>query len=140
MKFSLLLPIKRWKGSLIDCNIRAERMGWLPSAPQLRKTRLTLVKEAEKLGAILSSYVVDRLKWRSAYVLRRSGSSGNWPRNMFVWRSISGLQRQGHEYFLKHFLGTQHGVQGKDLGAEGKGRSAKSSGMTRRRKGSLILS
>ena len=25
----------QWQGSIIDCNIRAERMGWLPSAPQL---------------------------------------------------------------------------------------------------------
>jgi nitrate reductase alpha subunit len=36
---------------------------------------------------------------------------------MFVWRSnILGSSGKGHEYFLKHFLGTQHGVQGKDLG------------------------
>jgi nitrate reductase alpha subunit len=66
----------------------------------------------------------------------------NWPRNMFVWRSnILGSSGKGHEYFLKHFLGTQHGVQGKDLGAEGKGDvPAKSSGTTRRRKESLIWS
>ncbi len=27
---------------------------------------------------------------------------------------------KGHEYFLKHLLGTTHGVLGKDLGAEGR--------------------
>src|SRR5262249_23113521 len=44
----------------------------------------------------------------------------NWPRNMFVWRSnILGSSGKGHEYFLKHLLGTTHGVMGKDLGAEG---------------------
>ena len=43
----------------------------------------------------------------------------NWPRNMFVWRSnILGSSGKGHEYFLKHLLGTSHGVQGKDLGAD----------------------
>ena len=43
----------------------------------------------------------------------------NWPRNMFVWRSnILGSSGKGHEYFLKHLLGTSNGVQGKDLGAE----------------------
>jgi nitrate reductase alpha subunit len=41
----------------------------------------------------------------------------NWPRNMFVWRSnLLGSSGKGHEYFLKHLLGTAHGVQGKDLG------------------------
>ena len=45
----------------------------------------------------------------------------NWPRNMFVWRSnILGSSGKGHEYFLKHLLGTNHGVQGKDLGQTGK--------------------
>ena len=44
----------------------------------------------------------------------------NWPRNMFVWRSnLLGSSGKGHEYFLKHLLGTTHGVLGKDLGQEG---------------------
>jgi nitrate reductase alpha subunit len=51
----------------------------------------------------------------------------NWPRNMFVWRSnILGSSGKGHEYFLKHLLGTQHGVQGKDLGEEGRSISRRS--------------
>ena len=45
----------------------------------------------------------------------------NWPRNMFVWRSnLLGSSGKGHEYFLKHLLGTTHGVQGKDLGETGR--------------------
>ena len=44
----------------------------------------------------------------------------NFPRNLFVWRSnLLGSSGKGHEYFLKHLLGTSHGVQGKDLGEEG---------------------
>ncbi len=44
----------------------------------------------------------------------------NFPRNLFVWRSnLLGSSGKGHEYFLKHLLGTQNGVQGKDLGDEG---------------------
>ncbi|MFP5483932.1 MAG: molybdopterin-dependent oxidoreductase, partial [Gammaproteobacteria bacterium] len=44
-------------------------------------------------------------------------SPENWPRNLFVWRSnLLGSSGKGHEYFLKHLLGTQNGVQGKDLG------------------------
>ena len=40
---------------------------------------------------------------------------------MFVWRSnLLGSSGKGHEYFLKHLLGTSHGVMGKDLGEEGR--------------------
>ena len=48
-------------------------------------------------------------------------SPKNFPRNMFVWRSnLLGSSGKGHEYFLKHLLGTSHGVLGKDLGEEGR--------------------
>ncbi len=44
----------------------------------------------------------------------------NFPRNLFVWRSnLLGSSGKGHEYFLKHLLGTTNGLQGKDLGVEG---------------------
>ena len=39
-----------YKGSFIDLNVRAERMGWLPSAPQLASNPLGLAGEAEKAG------------------------------------------------------------------------------------------
>ena len=45
----------------------------------------------------------------------------NWPRNMFIWRSnLLGSSGKGHEYFLKHLLGASHGVQGKNLGEDGR--------------------
>ncbi len=121
---SPLADKEKWKGSLIDCNIRAERMGWLPSAPQLEENPIDLVKQAENKKVDPVDYVVDRLKSGD---LRMScedpDNPKNWPRNMFVWRSnILGSSGKGHEYFLKHFLGTQHGVQGKDLGDEGPGK------------------
>lgn len=115
----------KWNGSLIDCNVRSERMGWLPSAPQLQENPIDLVKKAEKDNKDPIDYVVERL---SSGDLRMScedpDDPANWPRNLFVWRSnLLGSSGKGHEYFLKHFLGTQHGVQGKDLGAEGQSRS-----------------
>jgi nitrate reductase alpha subunit len=56
---------------------------------------------------------------------------------MFVWRSnLLGSSGKGHEYFLKHLLGTSNGVQGKDLGADEGQSRPKSSGTTRRRKAS----
>ncbi len=112
----------KWKGTLVDCNIRSERMGWLPSAPQLQENPIDLVKQAEAAGKDPIDHVVERL---SSGDLRMScedpDHSDNWPRNLFVWRSnLLGSSGKGHEYFLKHLLGTQHGVQGKDLGEEGK--------------------
>ena len=45
----------------------------------------------------------------------------NWPRNLFVWRSnLLGSCGKGHEYFLKHLLGTRTACIGKDLGDEGR--------------------
>ena len=59
----------------------------------------------------------------------------NWPRNLFVWRSnLLGSSGKGHEYFLKHLLGTTNGVLGKDLGTEGHNRPHDVDGMTRRRR------
>ncbi|HEY1394220.1 MAG TPA: nitrate reductase subunit alpha, partial [Methylibium sp.] len=119
---SPLADRKRHRGSMIDYNVRAERMGWLPSAPQLRTNPLQVVRDAEKTrpGGDVKQYVVDALK---SGALRMScedpDDPANWPRNMFVWRSnILGSSGKGHEYFLKHLLGTSHGVQGKDLGPQ----------------------
>jgi nitrate reductase alpha subunit len=107
-------------GSMIDYNVRAERMGWLPSAPQLQTNPLKIVRDAVATGADPKDYAVKGLKDGS---LRMSCEDpdhpDNWPRNMFVWRSnILGSSGKGHEYFLKHLLGTTHGLQGKDLGAD----------------------
>src|SRR3546814_8315193 len=39
---------------------------------------------------------------------------------MFVWRSnLLGSSGKGHEYMMRHMLGTKHGLQGKDLGEMG---------------------
>ena len=115
---SPLAPEGKWSGSLIDFNTRAERMGWLPSAPQLQRNPLEVSKDAEAAGLEAKDYVARELK---SGALKMScedpDEPANWPRNMFVWRSnLLGSSGKGHEYFLKHFLGTNHGVQGKDLG------------------------
>jgi len=111
-----------WNGySLIDCNVTAERMGWLPSAPQLEENPIILSKNAEENGKNIISYVVELLKTRKLKMsCEDPDNQKNFPRNMFVWRSnILGSSGKGHEYFLKHLLGTQNGVMGKDLGSIG---------------------
>jgi nitrate reductase alpha subunit len=110
-----------YRGSMIDLNVRAERMGWLPSAPQLAVNPLTLAREAEKAGVSVKDHVVAGLKeGRLRMACDDPDDAKNFPRNLFIWRSnLFGSSGKGHEYFLRHFLGTRHGLQGKDLGEMG---------------------
>ena len=117
---SPLADKSKFGGSMIDYNVRAERMGWLPSAPQLQTNPLKVVKDAAAKGLDPKDHVVASLKDGSLKLsCTDPDHPDNWPRNLFVWRSnLLGSSGKGHEYFLKHLLGTTHGVQGKDLGAD----------------------
>ena len=120
----LLSPLadrKRQTGSMVDCSVRAQRMGWLPSAPQLNKSPLQVARDAAAAGVDPRQYVVDALQsGQLALACEDPDNPANFPRNLFVWRSnLLGSSGKGHEYFLKHFLGTRDGLQGKDLGAQG---------------------
>ncbi|MEZ5936264.1 MAG: nitrate reductase subunit alpha [Alphaproteobacteria bacterium] len=114
-------PEGPWDGALIDYNVRAERMGWLPSAPQLKANPLEIAKAAEKAGKEPKDYVVEALKSGDLQMsCEDPDDPANWPRNLFVWRSnLLGSSGKGHEYFLKHLLGTSHGVMNRDLGEQG---------------------
>ncbi|ODT66437.1 MAG: nitrate reductase subunit alpha [Pelagibacterium sp. SCN 63-23] len=115
-------PKGDWDASLIDYNIRAERMGWLPSAPQLEVNPLDIAAMAKKARKEPKEYVAAALKsGKLKMSCEDPDKPVNWPRNLFVWRSnLLGSSGKGHEYFLKHLLGTSHGVFGKDLGQAGK--------------------
>jgi len=117
---SPLADRQQYGGSMIDYNVRAERMGWLPSAPQLKTNPLRIAKDAAAQGLDPKAYVVQGLKDRTLQMsCEDPDAPQNWPRNMFVWRSnLLGSSGKGHEYFCKHLLGTSHGVQGKDLGRD----------------------
>ena len=119
---SPLAPKAAMGGTLIDFNARAERMGWLPSAPQLETNPLEVGKKAAASGKEAKDYVAQELKAGSLKLsCHDPDNPRNWPRNLFVWRSnLLGSSGKGHEYFLKHLLGTTHGVMGKDLGATGR--------------------
>ncbi|MEO8837183.1 MAG: nitrate reductase subunit alpha, partial [Herbaspirillum sp.] len=121
---SILSPLadpKKFSGELIDFNVRAERMGWLPSAPQLQTNPILITKQAKQAGVDPVQYALDQLKsGELKFACNDPDNPKNYPRNMFVWRSnLLGSSGKGHEYFLKHLLGTKHGVQHKDLGETG---------------------
>ena len=100
--------------SMIDYNAKAERMGWLPSAPQLSTNPLELTAQAEAKGVDPVQYAVDSIKGGSLDMsCNDPDNPKNFPRNLFVWRSnILGSSGKGHEYFLKYLLGTQNAVMG----------------------------
>ncbi len=112
---------EKWSGSIIDFNVRAEKMGWLPSAPQLGMNPLQLTRDAAAAGMAPKDYAVKMLKDGSLkFACEDPDNPQNFPRNMFIWRSnLLGSSGKGHEYMLRHLLGTKHGLQGKDLGEDG---------------------
>lgn len=116
----LLSPLadrKRYSTHLIDLNIKSERMGWLPSAPQLNINPLSIAAKAKAAHMDPVDYTVAGLKDGSIRFACEQPEV-HYPRNMFIWRSnLLGSSGKGHEYMLKYLLGTEHGIQGKDLGS-----------------------
>lgn len=117
---SPVAPAGDWSGSMIDYNIRAERMGWLPSAPQLQANSLELGKKFSQQKEDIGPAVAQALKsGELKFANQDPDHPDNWPRNMFFWRSnVLGASGKGHEYFLKHFVGSLHGVVGSDEASE----------------------
>ncbi len=120
----LLSPIaqkERFSGQLIDFNVRAERMGWLPSAPQLNTNPLRIAAQAKLLGQSPVDYTVEALKsGRLRFACEQPDDGNNHPRNLFIWRSnLLGSSGKGHEYLLKYLLGTDSGIQGEECVGKG---------------------
>ncbi|MDE2295433.1 MAG: nitrate reductase subunit alpha [Gammaproteobacteria bacterium] len=107
--------------AMIDYNVRAERMGWLPSAPQLKTNPLEVCRAADRAGVDPKAFAVTGLRDGT---LRLScedpDDPDNWPRNLFVWRSnLLGASAKGSEYFIKHLLGAPNGVLNAEQAADG---------------------
>lgn len=113
---SPLAPPGDWSGAMIDYNVRAERMGWLPSGPQLEAHSLELGRELAESSQDPGKTIAARMKSGELKLASQDPDNPvNWPRNMFFWRSnVLGASGKGHEYFLKHFVGSLHGVVGTD--------------------------
>lgn len=99
-----------------DYNILSVRLGWSASYPQFNKNPLTLVDEAKQAGATNKEdtirYIIYSLKEKKlSFALEDPDNPLNFPRTLFVWRAnLISSSGKGHEYFLKHFLGTHQSV------------------------------
>jgi nitrate reductase alpha subunit len=108
-------------GALLDWNVRAERMGWLPTSPQLSENPLHVAAAARAAGRDPAGHVVSSLVDGSLRLACEDPDDPrSFPRILFVWRAnLLGASGKGHEYFLKHLLGAKNGVAADDLGVSG---------------------
>jgi len=111
-------------GHTMDAQIRAVRNGWLPFYPQFNRNPLELVQEAEQAGADtpekIAGHTVNQLKRGTLkFSVEDPDAPENWPRVWFIWRGNALMaSAKGHEYFLKHYLGTHTNTIATDLAGD----------------------
>jgi nitrate reductase alpha subunit len=100
------------RGHTMDLQVKAVRRGWLPFYPQFDRNSLDLVRQAEAAGAgtdaEIAAWAVEQLKAGDLrFSVEDPDAPENWPRVWFIWRGNALMSSaKGHEYFLKHYLGT----------------------------------
>ena len=99
-------------GHTADKQAQAVRSGWLPCFPQFNKSNFDVIREAREAGATnpdeIKAKVVEQLKGRDLkFSMEDPNNPNSYPRCLYIWRG-NALQSsaKGHEYFLKHYLGT----------------------------------
>lgn len=108
-------------GHTADLQVKAVRNGWLPFYPQFDQSSLEIVKQAEAAGADdpdkVIAYAVEQLKARKLkFSVEDPDAPQNWPRIWFIWRGNALMSSaKGHEFFLKHYLGTHTNAISEDL-------------------------
>jgi nitrate reductase alpha subunit len=112
------------KGHAIDHQVRAVRLGWLPFFPQFNRNSLDLAREAMEAGAAtddeIAQHVAEQLRSRGLrFSVEDPDAPENWPRVWYIWRGNAIMSSaKGHEYFLRHYLGTHDNAIGDEV-AEG---------------------
>jgi nitrate reductase alpha subunit len=103
----------RFTGQTVaDLNAYAARLGWLASHPAFDANPLDLSDAAEAAGESINDYVVKELQaGRLRFAATDPDNPANFPRVLTVWRAnLLGSSGKGHEYFLRHLLGTDNAV------------------------------
>ncbi|HET7826364.1 MAG TPA: nitrate reductase subunit alpha [Anaeromyxobacter sp.] len=107
-------PSALTRGHTLDHQIRAVRLGWLPFFPQFDRSPAEVVREAEAAGARtdagIVAWAVARLQeGKLKFAVEDPDAPSSWPRLWFIWRGNAlSSSAKGHEYFLRHYLGTHH--------------------------------
>ncbi len=112
------------QGHTMDLQARAVRSGWLPFYPQFNRSPVEVVEEARRSGATtqeeILAWVVDQLQsGKLRFAIDDPDAPENWPRVWFIWRGNALMaSAKGHEYFLKHYLGTHTNAVAEDLAGD----------------------
>jgi nitrate reductase alpha subunit len=107
-----------------DFNAKAVRLGWLPFYPQFGESSIKAGEEAlaEAGGdkTLAAKLIAAKLKsGKLDFAIEDPDNESNFPRLWFIWRGNAiSSSAKGHEYFLKHVLGTDHSVHGEESGFE----------------------
>ena len=95
-----------------DSIFKSVRNGWMPFYPQFKQNTLDLCDQVMSEGATsdeeVTKAVLEKLKSREVeYSVSDPEAPENHPRVWYIWRgnAIVGSMK-GHEYALKHYLGT----------------------------------
>ncbi len=97
-----------------DINVQAVRNGWLPFYPQFPESSFETVRRAQEAGAKTAEEIIARAQERIGrrelkFGIEEVDRPECWPRVWFIWRGNAIMaSAKGHEYFLKHYLGTHH--------------------------------
>jgi len=97
---------------VMDLQVEAVRMGWLPFYPQFNHNPIQLVREAEQAGAHnppeIARWMVDQLRTgKTRFSVEEPDLPENWPRVWLIWRANAlHSSAKGQEYFQRHYLGT----------------------------------
>jgi nitrate reductase alpha subunit len=108
----------------MDVQVRAVRNGWLPFYPQFNRNPLDIARDADLSGSAspeaVVDHVVNELKARRLrFAVEDPDAPENWPRLWFIWRGNALLaSAKGHEYFLKHYLGTHSNAVAEDMAGD----------------------
>ena len=100
-----------------DFNALSARLGWLPSFPQLSQNSLDVVKEARSHNqddqAVIKDITKQLVDGKLDFAIENPNDPRNFPRVFFNWRSnLLGDSGKGHEYFVKHLIGSKDSVLG----------------------------
>ncbi len=100
------------KGHTADLQVKATKLGWLPFYPQFNENSLETATKARAAGAEsnedMVAQVVKRLKSNDlGFSVQDPDAPENFPRVWYIWRGNALMSSaKGHEYFLRHYLGT----------------------------------
>ncbi len=101
---------------VVDCMAQASRLGWTPSYPTFNRNPLDICDDAAGAGKEAPAHVVEKLKsGELKFAIDDPDAEENWPRVLTVWRAnLLGSSSKGHEYFLRHLLGTSNSVRAEE--------------------------